>query len=419
MSWLGACPPSCLGKVDVNDSSNPPVVCFSSIDWSFLWQRHQILMSGLAARGHRVLFVENMGGRPPAIGDAWRLTQRARAISGQQWQGVRVERSVEILAPVVLPPMGTLASVLNDRLFLPRLASRIQRLGFRRPVVWTYSPTAAAMTLARLLDPSLLVYDCVANIAGYPHATDSLIRSEHAWIRSSDIVFTDAESLHVEKKRHNPNTFRVMPGVDADAFSPDAAGRQPEDLARVGRPRLCFFGCLGWWIDLEPLRSFAAEHPEWSVVIIGPVRTDVSTLAALPNVVFLGAKPHGELTRYLHSVDVICLPYAITEFTRGVIPAKIFEALAAGKPVVATPIPELRAFSGVIDLADRTEFTKAVICAREKNSRAAIAQRLAVARANSWEARIAFVAEKIQHATRLGGSSRRLSAEAQDAERRT
>ena len=190
---------------------------------------------------------------------------------------------------------------------------------------------------------------------------------------------------------------------------PSSAGRRCRCVLALGRtgarravavrrPRLCFFGCLGWWIDLEIIKNFATSCPDWSIIIVGPVRADVTVLERLPNITFLGTKPHHALSAYLRPVDVIGLPYALSEFTRGVMPAKRFEALATGKPVVATPIPELLPFGGVVDLADRTDFTGAVLSAFEADGPWAAAKRVAVARENSWEARIASIESTIQQA---------------------
>jgi hypothetical protein len=61
------------------------IVCFSSIDWQFIWQGHQEIMSTLAANGNRVLFVENTGVRAPAMRDLPRVRQRLR----NWWRGTK------------------------------------------------------------------------------------------------------------------------------------------------------------------------------------------------------------------------------------------------------------------------------------------------------------------------------------------
>ena len=83
---------------------NPdPILCFSSIDWDFIWQGHQEIMSTLARQGHRVLFVENTGVRGPRLRDLGRIRHRYskwhRSTHGF-WQ---VEENLYVYSPLILP----------------------------------------------------------------------------------------------------------------------------------------------------------------------------------------------------------------------------------------------------------------------------------------------------------------------------
>ena len=79
------------------------ILCISSIDWDFIWQGHQEIMSTLAAQGHRVLFLENTGVRAPQVRDLPRVRQRVR----NWWKGTkgfREERpNLFVYSPLVLP----------------------------------------------------------------------------------------------------------------------------------------------------------------------------------------------------------------------------------------------------------------------------------------------------------------------------
>ena len=54
------------------------ILCISSIDWDFIWQGHQEIMSRLAADGHRVLFIENTGVRQVRVSDLGRIRARLK-----------------------------------------------------------------------------------------------------------------------------------------------------------------------------------------------------------------------------------------------------------------------------------------------------------------------------------------------------
>jgi hypothetical protein len=99
--------------------SGEPIICISSIDWDFLWQGHQEIMSRLAASGNLVLFVENTGVRAPTVRDLPRLRRRLR----NWWKGThgfREERdNLFVYSPLVLPfPYSPAARVVNRTLIL-------------------------------------------------------------------------------------------------------------------------------------------------------------------------------------------------------------------------------------------------------------------------------------------------------------
>lgn len=372
----------------------PPIVCLSTIDWDDVWQRHQIFASAFAAQGSQILFVENLGGRAPGVKDVTRVWRRVVNLFKQSIGGLRKVNGVTIISPVLLP--WAWAKTINQFIFLPMLARQIHKLGFSNSIVWTYSPTSNAMRLVELLKPGYIVYDCVANIKGYSYATPELIASENELIRRADLVITDAQTLYEEKVNLNPRTFRVPPGVEFKKFDPIKDRSAPPELSDLPHPRLGFFGTLGWWVDYQMLRDFAVSNPDWTLVLIGPLKVDEQQIASLwnlPNVVWSGAKSHDALPAYLQALDVLCIPYVVDEFTQGVIPAKLFECLATGKPIVATPISEILAFSDSIVVTERSRFASGVITALSNDTLELREQRLKIASANSWAARFQLVTD--------------------------
>ena len=95
-------------------------------------------------------------------------------------------------------------------------------------------------------------------------------------------------------------------------------------------------------MDLELLRAVALARPALQFVMIGPVvKIDPATLPRLPNLHYLGQKSYDELPAYLQGWSVALMPFAINEATRFISPTKTPEYLAAGKPVVSTPIADV------------------------------------------------------------------------------
>lgn len=369
----------------------PPIVCISTIDWDFLWQRHQIMMSHFASNGIPVLFIENTGGRAPQVKDLSRLSHRFHNLALQLRYGPRRKNGVTILSPLAIP--WNWASNLNTKLAIPLLVHQIRQLGFRTSMIWTYTPSTLAMTLIKKIESQCLVYDCVASIKGYAYATTELIENEYELCQHADIILTDARSLYEEKLSLNPNTYHIPPGVNYEQFAPSRFVEEPRELENLPRPRLCFFGTLGWWVDYQLLREFALKHPNWSIILIGAVKTDVTPVIETPNVHFLGTKPHLELPKYLSVMDVLTIPYVVDDFSLGVFPAKLFECLSTGKPVVSTAIPEVIRYSEVIHIADKESFALTVEHAFLSDNKELRQRRMMIARANSWDSRFSKIEE--------------------------
>jgi UDP-galactopyranose mutase len=117
---------------------------------------------------------------------------------------------------------------------------------------------------------------------------------------------------------------------------------EPADQALLPWPRLGFYGVVDERMDIGLLAALADARPDWSLVIVGPVvKIDPADLPRRPNLHYLGGKSYEELPRYLAGWDVALMPFAINESTRFISPTKTPEYLAAGRPVVSTPIVDV------------------------------------------------------------------------------
>jgi glycosyltransferase involved in cell wall biosynthesis len=363
------------------------VVCISSIGWPNLWQAHQEISIRLARDGSRVVYIENIGARRLRWSDRRRVLDRLRDTRrGVQRAGARLD----VISPLVMPPFGSLARVLNRRVFLQRLARTIEA---RDPIVWTFLPTDTALDLYdRIATPaSRLVYYCVADFPEVAH--EPLIRgSERAIVERADVVFANRDELAARFRPWNANVHVFPVGVSLEAFTPGVA--VADAVARLPRPRI---GCIGSLHEMKNDFAFLAEiarlRPEWSWIYVGQQQSGIGALDLLPNVHLEGEVPHGELASHIEGFDVCIVPYRETDLLRTAVPTKINEYLAMGKPVVATPslyANELQA-AGAIDVAPHEP--QAFVAAIERclgaqpDGRAARRRELA-ARAD-WSSRLA------------------------------
>jgi len=375
----------------------PDVVCISSIDWDFIWQGHQEIMSRLAAAGHRVLFVENTGVRAPKVRDFGRVRQRIR----NWWRGTkgfREERpNLFVYSPLVLPlPYSRLARVINRLILFSALRRWLRAIGFYRPVVWTFLPTPLAHDLIAELDPQLTIYYCIDDLASSSPGAKRIVPSEERLFQSADLVFVTSERLRVRAARFSRHVHLFPFGVNLERFEEARTheGGVPGDMQAIARPIVGYVGGLHQWVDQDLVASVAARMPEATFAMVGPAQTDVSLLEGCANVRLFGQRPHAELPKYVKRFDVGIVPYRDTEYTANVYPTKLNEYLAMGLPVVATDLPEIRRFNashgGVVQIAsDADGFAAAIRSALGNHPPGEIARRLQVAHENSWASRVA------------------------------
>jgi glycosyltransferase involved in cell wall biosynthesis len=387
------------------------VLCLSTISWDFLWQRHQELMSRLARDGNQVLYVEPLGIRTPGLQDLSRIARRIRHRFQAGRQGVRrAGRGLYIHDPIIFPFHGSrINDVLNEIIVTRTLKGIIKRLGFVEPIIWTYLPTPLALSVIDEIVHKLLIYDCVDALALNPKGVlATYAQSEEQLLQKADLVFVTSRKLYTERRPLNPHIVYAPAGVNVEHFS--RREMVPNDLADIKSPRIGFFGGIDERLDLELVECLANSQARWSVVMIGPLRTDVTWLRKRPNIFFLGTKRYEDLPAYLAGLDVLIMPYLINDYTTYIYPAKLHECLATGKPTVATALPELAAFRDVVTVAeDRGQFVQGVVRALQEreDEESPRHRRLDVARANSWEARYQLITEKIlQRLAETAGRSR-------------
>ena len=374
----------------------PDILCISSIDWDFIWQGHQEIMSTLASRGHRVLFVENTGVRAPQIRDLPRVRQRIR----NWWRGTkgfRQERpSLFVYSPIVLPlPYSRVARWINRWLLLRALKQWMRATGFYRPIVWTFLPTPLALDLIRELDPHLTVYYCIDDLASSSPGARRIAASEQRLFKEADLVFVTSERLRERAAACGARVHLFPFGVNFDRF--DAVRNDgtaaPEDLRVLPRPVVGYVGGLHQWVDQDLVAAVADRLPGATFAMVGPPQTDVTPLERRANVRLLGQRPHPEVPRYVKGFDVGIVPYRLAEYTANVYPTKLNEYLVMGLPVVATDLPEIRRFNRehgdvVAVAATPDEFVSAIRSALNGSTPDEVARRVSVAHANSWETRI-------------------------------
>lgn len=364
------------------------IVCFGK-DWGGDPTSSNHIMR-ILSRKNRVLWVNSIGIRRPGVNrrDLMRIVDKLRrSLDGC----VPVAPNVHAFNPLVVPFPGVpLAARLNSALLSSALGRVVRRLDFTRPIMWTFLPTAVG--LVGKLGERAVIYHCVddhAEFRGVDGAT--LRRAERDLVKAADIVFTSSELLWRERGQENPRTYFIPHGVDVDQFAraltPDLP--LPADLRAIPRPIVGFCGLIADFVDRELIAEAARRRPTWSFVLIGRCVSDVRGLSSLSNVHVLGQRPYHSLPEYFRGFDVGIIPFRVNALTVRANPLKLREYLAAGLPVVSTPLPEVARYGALVHVADGAPaFVDGIERAIEERGESFSEARVAAMRAESWESRV-------------------------------
>ncbi len=329
--------------------SLPLLLCLSHLRWDFVFQRPQHLLTRAAAIYQVVYFEEPCF--PEEQGGLPRL---------------EVRRSPEgvLVATPLLP--GGLDAAAVDGLQRQLLDGLLLELAAPLAVAWFYTPMA--LDFARHLRPAITVYDCMDELSLFQGASPRLALLERRLLRQAELVFTGGPSLHEAKRRLHPQAHLFCSSVDAGHFRRARSwGVEPADQGGLARPRIGFFGVLDERMDYGLIEAVAGLRPGWQLVMIGPTaKIDPGALPDRPNLHWLGMKPYAELPAYLGGWDAGLMPFALNEATRFISPTKTPEFLAAGVPLVSTPVPDVVREWGKNELVEIAEGPAAVVAAIER-----------------------------------------------------
>lgn len=381
-SALTAAAPAEIAIVPATTSYD--VIMFPVNDWAFRFQRSQQLATQFALNGHRVVYLKT---------------------SFNASSSLMVERD---LAPLIVEASLSADKSLNvyrGRVDASLAEAWLQQFdAFRRR--WSIHAAVCVVDLPfwRPIVSALrerygwkIVYDCMDDHAGFSTNDAPMLREEAALTSEADLVFATSRSLFERRRAINRRCVLLPNAAAYEHFEPPA--EVPTELASLPAPVIGYYGAISDWFDGELVAAVARARPDWSIVLIGSTfDADLSPFDGLPNVHLLGERPYAVLPGYLHAFDVAIIPFRLTPLTESTDPVKFYEYLSAGKPVVATRLPELVAVDDVrlVRLADTSaEFVRHVELGLAEGSAGPVAERRAFAKRNTWEQRYERIAPAI------------------------
>jgi glycosyltransferase involved in cell wall biosynthesis len=371
------------------------LVVFSHLRWNFVYQRPQHLLTRLAAQ-RRVVFIEE-----PVPGSEKNYLER-----------IKGSRGVEVWRPHLCGPLSGFHPE-NCTVLQALVGEALDDADIKDYFIWYYTPMA--LPVAANLEPAGVIFDCMDELSAFKNAPPELLQQEAELFRQADVVFTGGRSLYNAKRSRHSNIHCFPSSVDAVHFRQTAADHPLQ--AEFPRPRLGYCGVIDERIDMSLIAGMAAAHPEWQLVMVGPVvKIDPASLPRAPNIHWMGQQSYADLPAFISGWDVCLMPFAINESTKFISPTKMLEYMACGRPSISTAIRDVvEPYGDLIRIAhDAAGFVAAAeeLLARSPDEQKAHAGELAEAiQRTSWDdtaERMSFLIQECElKISQMGGSVER------------
>ncbi|NOT00947.1 MAG: glycosyltransferase [Phycisphaerales bacterium] len=393
--------------------ANRTIICVAS-DWSSgPTSKHHVMR--LLSRHNRIIWVSYRASRRPGLN-----LSDARSAASVIWRAFRGERRLSP-AMVEVTPLGVPGPVtgvigrVHQRAVLWQIRRALRRChasGAQPVQLWTFAPDVSF--LAGQFGEERVVYYCVDEFAHFEgFDPDAIQIGERRLLERADVVITSSEALFQSKAPLHVNVHLVRHGVDVDHFAQALAphAHKPALVERLTGPVVGFFGLLHHWVDVDLIAAVARRLPQLHFVLIGQAHTNITALKSCSNVHLAGHRPYAELPAYCAAFEAAILPFKCNAFTPFINPIKLREYLAAGLPVVSTPMPEAERYAPDVVTAEGADaFAEACLGAIGRSSHAERLRRSRTMAGETWEARVETLSRMVmsdgRDAGRHGGNGR-------------
>ncbi len=346
------------------------VIVFGVTDWKFRTQRPQHLARQLVSRGHRVFFIS------------------VDFVASPTMKVEDVEDGVFIVYFGCKSPPNVYLDELSDdqcQLFVAQLHSLRLQYFIPYASLMVEHPFWApiALSLRERLEWAV-IYDCMDDHSGFAVRSETIEARDVALLREADAVIVTSRLLADRAEALNRKVVMLPNGSDVAHFESARSGERSGTQPTIG-----YFGAIAEWFDADLVRDLAVLHPTWRFTLIGAVTHPyaASVLGALPNITLVGEVSYDDLPLWTKSFDVCIIPFIVSRLTRATNPVKVFEYLSAGKPVVATKLPELEPLGHVVDLATDFGEWEEALSRRLAAPSDGLSARIAAAEENDWRIR--------------------------------
>ncbi len=329
------------------------IICLSSVDYDWMFQRPQQLMLELSSRGWEVIYCNR--------------TKRKGLYMEKRSDSLTICHNIKSL-----------------------LASNITA-----DILWIVDPKLVSMKGA--FKERLTIYDCVDD---FP----LLKLQQHKMLKAADIVITTSKLLCLDLKKYKKEVYLVQNGCDIGFFNDnkelEIGWRPPNPDGSV----IGYIGALASWVDIALIKELAEVYKNDNILMVG-ANIGFPKLPKAKNISYIGQQSYHMVPAYLNRMDAALIPFKQNQITRATNPIKMYEYLALGKPIISSMIPEVVPYKDILYISrDKSEFIRNVKLALAENSTALQEKRKKAALNNSWKARVDEIEEIIKPSIKKGKS---------------
>lgn len=368
-----------VSQVSCNNNKNKDILFFSIINWSFRYQRPQHIASYFAEEGYRVFYFDT------TFMPSCNIT--------------RQKENLEVIS---------LNNELNNLLYFTDLNINLNSITKSLDeIVRVYDIKDCIMIseypnwhpITEYLKKKYnfkLVIDYLDEFIGFSTVNPITLKYNDIFMKHSDMILASSNYLYNRAKENGYDPFIIRNGTEFSHFYKAYTHKQ---ISNKKRPIIGYYGAIAEWFDKNKIAYIASKKPEWDIVLIGDISTaNLENLCTFPNINFLGEKSYLELPNYLKDFDVCIIPFLNIDLIKATNPVKFYEYLSAGKKIVATEIPELKAYKDVFVYLtnDDEKFLEYIeLCLHGKDTLASEKERLTFAASQDWSVRCKEIETKL------------------------
>ena len=381
------------------------VVCFGGEDWWYHNRGHMDmqLMRRFARMG-TTLYINSIVMQKPGlkrgVSGGKSFSQRLWRKSKSILKGLRKSNdSFWVYSPLSLPVHHiSWARWLNEKLLTFQVSQITRKLHLGHPIVWVACP--AACDIAIKMKKMKLIYQRTDVMELAPNVDSNTIMGYDRKLKANaDLTVFVNSALYNRESNQCKKAIFLDHGVDYESFAKaEESSWIPEDIAEIKKPIVGFFGAINGnnTTNVELIEKLAELLPQISIVLIGSISSDCSSLLSKDNVWWLGQKVYEEIPHYGKCLDVCLMPWRQNRWIEACNPIKLKEYLALGKPVVSTPFTELQKYQDVVYQANTPqEFAECIKRALAENSPERIAARRKRVESSTWDNKAELVLQEL------------------------